>query len=86
MGAPDRHSDMVPTGAGAWHCVELVIDAAGNGHSVYVDNHRLIGPWRAPRRTSYSTLLVGVTRSVDADFVVYIDDVAIGRSRLYCPQ
>jgi hypothetical protein len=85
MGAPDRHSDMVPTGAGAWHCVELVIDAAGNV-TLFVDNHTLIGPWARATATTYSSLLVGVVRSVDTDFVVYIDDVAIGRSRLYCPQ
>lgn len=34
---------------------------------------------------TYSTLLVGVTRSVSTDLVAYIDDVAVGPSRLYCP-
>ena len=35
---------------------------------------------------SYSTLLVGITRSVDTDLIAYVDDVAIGPTRLYCPQ
>jgi hypothetical protein len=83
--AGDFVSDMVPTGAGQWHCVELVIDAAGMV-TLYVDNHRLVGPWQRTSAVSYSTLLIGVTRSVDTDFVGYIDDVAIGPSRLYCPQ
>jgi hypothetical protein len=83
--AGDLVSDMVPTGAGQWHCVELVIDAAGMV-TLYVDNHRLVGPWQRTSAVSYSTLLIGVTRSVDSDFVGYIDDVAIGPSRLYCPQ
>ncbi len=83
--APDEHSDMVPTDAGKWHCVELVIDAAGMV-TLYVDNHKLIGPWaRATTGISYSTLLVGVTRSIDANYTAYIDDVAVGPSRLYCP-
>jgi hypothetical protein len=82
--APDEHSDMVPTGSGQWHCVELVIDAAGMV-TLYVDNHRLIGPWQRVSNVTYSHLLVGVTRSVDADYVAYIDDVAVGPSRLYCP-
>jgi hypothetical protein len=83
--AGDFVSDMVPTGAGQWHCVELVIDAAGMV-TLYVDSHRLVGPWQRTSAVSYSTLLIGVTRSVDSDFVGYIDDVAIGPSRLYCPQ
>ena len=82
--APDRLSDMVPTGAGAWHCVELVIDAAGMV-DFYVDNHHLIGPWPRATNVTYSMLLVGITRSVSTDLVAYIDDVAIGPSRLYCP-
>jgi hypothetical protein len=82
--APDRFSDMVPTGAGQWHCVELVIDAAGMV-DFYVDGHHLIGPWARASQVSYSMLLVGITRSVSTDLVAYIDDVAIGPSRLYCP-
>jgi hypothetical protein len=82
--APDRFSDMVPTGAGAWHCVELVIDAGGMV-DFYVDNHHLVGPWARASQVSYSMLLVGITRSVSTDYVAYIDDVAIGPSRLYCP-
>jgi hypothetical protein len=83
--APDQRSDMVPTDAGKWHCVELVIDAAGMV-TLYVDNHKLIGPWaRVTTGISYSTLLVGVTRSVDANETAFIDDVAVGPSRLYCP-
>jgi hypothetical protein len=82
--APDRHSDMVPTDAGKWHCIELVIDAAGMV-TFYVDNHLLIGPWQRTSAISYSALYVGVPRSVSADYVAYIDDVAIGPSRLYCP-
>ena len=82
---PDHDSDMVPTGAGQWHCVELVIDAAGMV-TMFVDNHKLIGPFaRATTGISYSQLLVGVVRSVDQDYVAYIDDVAVGPSRLYCP-
>ena len=82
---PDHGSDMVPTGAGQWHCVELVIDAAGMV-TFFVDNHPLIGPFaRATTGITYSNLLVGVVRSVDADYVAYIDDVAVGPSRLYCP-
>lgn len=83
--APDQRSDMVPTDAGKWHCVELVIDSAGMV-TLYVDNHKLIGPWaRVTTGISYSTLLVGVTRSVDANYTAFIDDVAVGPSRLYCP-
>lgn len=82
---PDHTSDMVPTGAGQWHCVELVIDAAGMV-TLFVDNHQLIGPFaRATTGISYSNLLVGVVRSVDPNYVAYIDDVAVGPSRLYCP-
>ncbi|HXU72161.1 MAG TPA: hypothetical protein VN947_22685 [Polyangia bacterium] len=81
---PDRHSDMVPVTAGQWHCVELVIDGAGMV-SLYVDNHLLVGPWARASNVSYSTLFVGAPRSVTPDFTVYIDDVAIGPSRLYCP-
>jgi hypothetical protein len=83
-GAPDRLSDMVPTEAGKWHCVELTIGAGGMV-DFYVDNHHLIGPWQRASNVSYSMLLIGVTRSVTADYVAYIDDVAIGPSRLYCP-
>ena len=82
--APDEHSDMVPTTAGVWHCVELVIDAGGMV-TLFVDNHKLIGPWQRASNITYSTLLVGVTRSVSTDLVAYIDDVAVGPSRLYCP-
>ena len=82
---PDHTSDMVPTGSGKWYCLELVIDAAGKV-TFFVDNHQLIGPFpRATTGISYSSLLVGVVRSVDADYVAYIDDVAVGPSRLYCP-
>jgi hypothetical protein len=81
----DRTSDMVPTGAGQWHCIELVIDAAANV-TLFVDNHRLIGPFaRATTGITYSQLLVGVVRSVDMDYIAYVDDVAVGPSRLYCP-
>ena len=81
----DHTSDMVPTGAGQWHCVELVIDPAGMV-TFFVDNHQLIGPFaRATTGITYSNLLVGVVRSVDPDYVAYIDDVAVGPSRLYCP-
>ncbi|HEX6837098.1 MAG TPA: hypothetical protein VF334_11025 [Polyangia bacterium] len=82
--APDEHSDMVPTTAGQWHCVELVIDAGGMV-TLWVDNHKLIGPWQRASNVTYSTLLIGVTRSVTPDLVAYIDDVAVGPSRLYCP-
>jgi hypothetical protein len=82
--AGDFVSDMVPTGAGQWHCIELVIDAAGMV-TLFVDNHQLVGPWPRTSQVTYSTLLVGVTRSVDTDYVAYIDDVAVGPSRLYCP-
>jgi hypothetical protein len=82
--AGDRLSDMVPTGAGQWHCVELVIDSAGMV-DFYVDGHHLIGPWARASAVTYSTLLVGVTRGVDPDYTAYIDDVAIGPTRLYCP-
>jgi hypothetical protein len=83
--APDRHSDMVPVSAGSWHCVELVIDATGMV-TLFIDNHALIGPWQRASNVSYSLLLVGITRSVDTDLTAFIDDVAIGPSRLYCPQ
>lgn len=83
--AGDHENDMVPTGAGQWHCVELVIDAAGMV-TMFVDNHKIIGPFaRATTGITYSQLLVGVVRSVDTDYVAYIDDVAVGPSRLYCP-
>lgn len=82
--AGDFESDMVPTDAGKWHCVELVIDAGGMV-DFYVDNHHLVGPWQRTSNVSYSTLFVGVTRSVVPNLNTYIDDVAIGPSRLYCP-
>ena len=83
-GAADQHSDMVPTGSNQWHCVELVIDAAGKA-TLFVDNHAIIGPWQRASAASYSSLFVGLPRSVDQNLVSYIDDVAIGPSRLYCP-
>jgi hypothetical protein len=83
--AGDFVSDMVPTSSGNWHCVELVIDAGGMV-TFYVDNHKLAGPWQRTSNVTYSQLLVGVTRTVDNNLNAYIDDVAIGPSRLYCPQ
>jgi hypothetical protein len=82
--AGDFASDMVPADGGTWHCVELVIDAGGMV-TLFVDNHRLVGPWQRTSNVTYSTLFVGVTRSVDANLTAYIDDVAVGPSRLYCP-
>ncbi|HEY1587614.1 MAG TPA: hypothetical protein VGH63_18075, partial [Polyangia bacterium] len=38
--AGDFISDMVPTSAGSWHCIELVIDGGGMV-TFYVDNHKL---------------------------------------------
>lgn len=81
--APDHHTSTMTT-AGQWHCVELVIDAGGNV-SFYVDSQLLAGPWPRVSLVSYSQLLVGVVRSIDANWVAYIDDVAVGTSRLYCP-
>ncbi len=83
--AGDFVSDMVPTASGNWHCIELVIDAGGMV-TFYVDNHKLAGPWQRTSNVTYSQLLVGVTRSIDNNVTAYIDDVAIGPSRLYCPQ
>lgn len=85
-GATDDHpSDMVPTTGGQWHCIEVLIDGAGNV-SGWVDGHRLIGPFPRAVMTTYTAFVVGVVRSVvnpAAD--VFVDDVAIGPSRLYCP-
>ena len=81
----DHPSDMVPSDGGKWHCIELVIDGGGNVAG-YVDGHRLIGPFPRAVVTQYTSLLVGIARSVvnpAAD--VFVDDVAIGPSRLYCP-
>jgi hypothetical protein len=84
LGFPDHHSDMVPASGGQWHCVELVVDGAGEV-TLFVDGHQLVGPWTRASAVSYSMLLVGVDRTVLADTNLFVDDVALGRSRLGCP-
>ena len=83
-GAPDRHSDMVPAGGGGWHCVELVLDDTGNV-TFFVDGNLLIGPWARATATSYTYVAFGLARTAVADSDVFIDDVAVGPTRLYCP-
>ena len=75
---------MVPVGAGRWHCVELVLDDAGMV-TLFVDGHALVGPWARASAVKYRGCFVGVTRSVEPNLTAFIDDVAIGRTRLYCP-
>ena len=82
--APDHHSDMVPVDAGRWHCVELVIDAAGSV-TFFVDNRTLSGPFARASAVAYSTFFVGITRTIRLDNELFVDDVAIGPTRLYCP-
>jgi hypothetical protein len=82
--APDRHSDMVPAGGGGWHCVELVVDGGGNV-TLFVDGHQLAGPWARATVTAYSAFFFGIERTAVAGSDVFVDDVAIGPTRLYCP-
>jgi hypothetical protein len=82
---PDHHSDMVPVTGGQWHCLEIVVDAAGQV-TAYVDNHALIGPFGRNSAVAYSVFVVGVDRTVFTDTNIFVDDVAIGPTRLYCPQ
>ena len=82
-GAPDRHSTLATPGPG-WHCVELVVDAAGMV-SVYVDGSLIIGPFQRISAVSYTDFFFGIPRTVVTGTDVFVDDVAIGASRLYCP-
>jgi hypothetical protein len=82
---PDHHSDLVPITGGQWHCLEIVVDAAGQV-SAFVDDHALVGPFARKSSVAYSAFLVGVDRTVFADTNVFVDDVALGPSRLYCPK
>lgn len=82
-GTTDHHSDMATTG-GAWHCLEVVIDATGN-ITAYVDNKALIGPFPRALVTSYTSYTVGIVRAAVPNVHVFVDDVAVGTSRLYCP-
>jgi hypothetical protein len=83
---PDRHSDMVPTDSGKWHCLEIVVDAAGNVTG-YVDNHALIGPFPRASAVNYTQVIVGITRTATPSppTDIFVDDVAVGPARLYCP-
>jgi hypothetical protein len=84
-GTDDHHSDMATADAGRWHCLEIVVDAAGNVTG-YVDEHPLIGPFaRVTPTQQYTTFIVGISRTVVANVDVFFDDVAMGPSRLYCP-
>jgi len=82
-GATTDHPSTLATTTG-WHCLEIVIDAAGMV-SGYVDGTRVIGPFARNITTSYSGFPFGLARTVVSDSDVFVDDVAIGRSRLYCP-
>jgi hypothetical protein len=83
-GAVDRHADMVPFNAGAWHCVEIVVD--NNGFvSLFIDNHQLVTPFLRMSAVSYATLQVGIGRTINPTNDVYVDDVAVAPTRLYCP-
>ena len=82
-GAPDRHSTLATPGPG-WHCVELVVDAGGNV-SVYVDENQIIAPFARISAVAYTGFFFGIPRTVVAGTDVFIDDVAVGPSRLYCP-
>jgi hypothetical protein len=84
ISAPDHHTDMVPWNAGQWHCIEMVIDAGGMV-SFFVDNHQLLPTFARNSAVGYTTVQVGVGRTVNAQNDVYIDDVAVGTTRLYCP-
>jgi hypothetical protein len=80
----DHHTDMVPFNAGQWHCIEVVIDAGGLV-SFFVDKHQLLPTFPRHSANAFTTLQVGIGRTVNAVNDVYIDDVAVGPSRLYCP-
>lgn len=82
-GAPDRHSTLATPGPG-WHCVEVVIDAGGMV-SVYVDSANIIGPFQRISAVAYTSFFFGIPRTVVSGTDVFVDDVAIGPSRLYCP-
>jgi hypothetical protein len=79
---PD-HTSSVATTAG-WHCVEVVIDAAGMV-TAYVDGALIVGPFARHSTLPYGAFIFGVDRTVQAGTDVFVDDVAIGTSRLYCP-
>jgi hypothetical protein len=83
---PDHHSDMIPADGGKWHCLEIVIDAGGNVTG-YVDNHPLIGPFPRFSVVNYTQVIVGITRTVipSPPTDIFVDDVAVGPARLYCP-
>lgn len=84
-GTLDHPSDMVAAGGGAWHCLEIVVDAANNA-SAFVDGHRLMGPFVRASALQYTAFSVGIARTVvPTGSTVYVDDVAVGPSRLYCP-
>jgi hypothetical protein len=83
-GSPDHYTDMVPASGGQWHCVELVIDGAGMV-SMHVDGHQLVAPFPRVSLVQYSSFIVGIERTVLNDTNVFVDDVAMSRSRLYCP-
>jgi hypothetical protein len=83
-GGPDHHTDMVPYDTGSWHCIEIVIDAAGFV-TFYVDNHQLLAPFPRMSTVAYTTLQMGIGRTVNPVNDVYVDDVAVAPTRLYCP-
>lgn len=78
------HNSTVATTAG-WHCLELVVDAAGLV-SAYVDGALVIGPFARNSTLPYGAFIFGIDRTVQSATDVFVDDVAIGPSRLYCPQ
>jgi len=79
---PD-HVSSTPTATG-WHCVEMVVDGGGM-FSAYVDGNRIIGPLMRAQAASYTTFTFGLDRTVQPSSDVFVDDVAIGTTRLYCP-
>ena len=81
--APDQHTDMGAAG-GRWHCLEVVVDAAGKVTG-YIDDHPLIGPFARASAASYTNFTIGVGRTVVPNVDLFIDDVAMGPSRLNCP-
>ncbi len=82
-GQPDRKNN-VPTPGPGWHCVEVVIDAAGMV-TAYVDNAVVAGPFMRYSAVAYTSFFFGIDRTVRAATDVFVDDVAIGPARLYCP-
>jgi hypothetical protein len=82
--APDHHGNQLPTTANQWHCVELVIDAAGQV-SAYVDGDVAVPPFARQSAVAYSRLHVGIERTIVTGGIdVYVDDVALAAQRIGC--